>query len=139
MSARPSEILNLRIKDIIFKKTEHGKQYAEVLIKGGKTKPRTIPLIDSISYVKELICNHHPTHSNSDSWLFISNSNTAFGSKLTYDGISYQYKYFYKAKYFPKLLDDNTIPEADKSTIRNILTKPWSLYVLRHSALLRRV
>ena len=55
MSARPSEILNLKIKDIVFKVTDDGKQYAEVVIKGGKTKPRTIPLIDSIPYVKELL------------------------------------------------------------------------------------
>jgi integrase len=46
MSARPHEILNLKIKDIVFNVTEDGIQYAEVLITGGKTKPRTIPLID---------------------------------------------------------------------------------------------
>ncbi len=49
MSARPHEILNLRIKDIIFKKTIDNKQYAEILIKGGKTKSRTVPLIDSVT------------------------------------------------------------------------------------------
>jgi integrase len=53
MSARPDELLNLKIKDIVFKKTGEGKQYAEILIKGGKTKPRTIPLIDSLPYVKD--------------------------------------------------------------------------------------
>ena len=58
-----------------------------------------------------------------------------FGSKLTYDGLTYQYKYFYKTRYFPKLLEDKTIPEPDKSLIRNMLTKPWNLYVFRHSAL----
>jgi integrase len=55
MSARPSEILNLKIKDIVFKITDDGKQYAEVVIKGGKTKPRTIPLIDSIPYQLEML------------------------------------------------------------------------------------
>jgi hypothetical protein len=34
MSARPHEILNLKIKDIVFKVTDEGKQYAEVVIKG---------------------------------------------------------------------------------------------------------
>jgi integrase len=48
MSARPSEILSLRIGDI-----SNGYQYAEVKIKGGKTGSRIIPLIDSISYVKD--------------------------------------------------------------------------------------
>jgi hypothetical protein len=134
MSARPSEILNLKIKDIVFKVTDDGKQYAEVVIKGGKTKPRTIPLIDSIPYVKELI-NTHSNGGNPGSWLFVSNSNTTFGSKLTYDGLTYQHKYFYKTRYFPKLLEDESIPEPDKSLIRNMLTKPWNLYVFRHSAL----
>ena len=134
MSARPSEILNLKIKDIVFKVTDDDKHYAEVVIKGGKTKPRTIPLIDSIPYVKELI-NTHSNGGNPDSWLFISNSNTTFGSKLTYDGLTYQYKYFYKTRYFPKLIEDESIPEPDKSFIRNMLTKPWNLYVFRHSAL----
>jgi hypothetical protein len=53
-----------------------------------------------------------------------------------------KYQYRYKASYFPKLLErDNgddstsTVPEADKSVIRNMLTKPWNLYVYRHSAL----
>ncbi len=71
MSARPHEILNLKIKDIVFKVTDEGKQYAEVVIKGGKTRPRTIPLIDSIPYVKDLI-NNHFINGNTDSWLFVS-------------------------------------------------------------------
>ena len=133
-SARPHEIVNLRMKDIIFKRTDDRKLYADVLIKGGNTKPRIVPLIDSIPYVKELI-NYHTNGLNSDSWLFVSNSNTAFGSKLTYDGLSYQYKYFYKSKFFPALLKDDAVRERDKPLIRNLLTKPWNLYIFRHSAL----
>ena len=53
----------------------------------------------------------------------------------SYDGLSWHYKYYYKDKYFPRLLDDATVPEADKSFIRNMLTKPWTLYVFKHSAL----
>jgi hypothetical protein len=37
MSARPHEILNIKINDIHFKTTEEGTQYAEVLITGCKT------------------------------------------------------------------------------------------------------
>jgi integrase len=51
LSARPHEILNLKIKDIVFKAVGN-KQYAEVLV-NGKTGSRHIPLIQSISYVKE--------------------------------------------------------------------------------------
>ena len=34
LSARPHEILNLKIKDITFKNIGDGKQYAEVLVNG---------------------------------------------------------------------------------------------------------
>jgi integrase len=134
MSARPHEILNLRIKDIIFKVTPEGIQYAEILIRGGKTKPRTLPLIESLPYVKDWIA-HHPTAGNPDSWLFVSLSKNTFGTKLSYDGLSGHYKYYYRNRYFTKLLTDGSVPEADKSFIRNMLTKPWNLYIFRHSAL----
>ena len=50
MSCRPSELLNLRIRDLQFKINNEGFQYAEVEIKGGKTGSRIIPLIDSILF-----------------------------------------------------------------------------------------
>ena len=53
MSARPHEILNLRFRDIKFHITNEKVQYAEVRITQGKTGPRTVPLIDSIPYLKE--------------------------------------------------------------------------------------
>jgi integrase len=134
MSARPHEILNLKIRDIIWKLTSDGIQYAEILIRGGKTKPRTLPLIDSIPYVRDWITNH-PTGDNPDSWLFVSMSKNTFGSKLSYDGLSGHYKYYYRNRYFPHLLKDPSVPDPDKSFIRNMLTKPWNLYIFRHSAL----
>ena len=70
MSARPHEILNLKISDIKFKITIEGNQYADVVIKDGKTGPRTVPSIDSIPYVKEWI-KSHPHGANSDAWLFV--------------------------------------------------------------------
>ena len=39
MSARPHEILNIKIKDVKFYITEEGKQYAKVRITDGKTGP----------------------------------------------------------------------------------------------------
>jgi integrase len=134
MSARPHEILNLKIKDIVFKSTPEQIQYAEILIRGGKTKPRTLPLIDSIPYIKDWIA-YHPTGNNPESWLFVSMSKNTFGSKLSYDGLSGHYKYYYRDRYFPQLLDDDSIPNPDKSHIRIMLTKPWNLYIFRHSAL----
>ena len=135
MSARPSEILSLRIGDIKFNINNEGIQYAEVEIKGGKTGSRIVPLIDSLPYVKDWIENGHPAGTNPDSWLFVSLAKGNYGSKLTYDGLLKHYQDFYKKSFFPKLLLDETIPPRDKAYIKNILTKPFSLYNLRHSAL----
>jgi hypothetical protein len=56
LSARPHEILNLQIKDIVFKTVDNKYQY-EVLV-NGKTGSRHIPLIQSIPYIKEWLSNH---------------------------------------------------------------------------------
>ena len=132
MSARPHEILNLRFRDIKFNITNERVQYAEVRITQGKTGPRTVPLIDSIPYLKEWM-EEHPNSKNTESFIFISLGNN-YGSKLTLDGLSSKYDH-YKTKYFTKLLKENSVPENDKALIRNMLTKPWNLYVYRHSAL----
>ena len=133
-SARPNEILSLKISDVKFNLTEEGIQYAEVRIREGKTGPRVVPLFDSIPYLKDWITDQ-PTGTNPESRLFVAKCYSSYGIKLTYDGLVYRYSYYYKTKYFPKLLDDSTIPDADKAFIRNMLTKPWNLYIFRHSAL----
>ncbi len=51
-----------------------------------------------------------------DSYIFISQGNN-HGSKLTLDGLSSHYDH-YKTRYFPKLLDDNTVPLCDKAFIK---------------------
>jgi integrase len=61
LSARPHEILNLKIKDIVFKVVDK-YQYAEVLV-NGKTGTRHIPLIQSIPYIKDWLSNH-PSRNN---------------------------------------------------------------------------
>ena len=60
-SCRPHELLGLKIKDIEFSYTDDGKHYALVRIKHGKIGPRTVPLIDSLPYLKEWIQQEHPT------------------------------------------------------------------------------
>ena len=40
-----------------------------------------------------------------------------------------------KKDIFPLYCINDTIPEPDKSLIRNMLTKPFNLYIFRHSAL----
>jgi Transcription factor TFIIB repeat len=62
LSARPHEILKLKIRDVVFKTTGN-YQYAEVVV-NGKTGTRPIPLINSIPYLKNYLDNEHPQPSN---------------------------------------------------------------------------
>jgi integrase/recombinase XerD len=131
LSARPHEILNLKIKDVIFKSAGN-KQYAEVLV-NGKTGSRHIPLIQSIPYIKEWLSNH-PSRNNPNSPLFIGMSRHSMGKELTPNGIYGIYR-SYKEEFFPKLLADPTVPNEDKEKIRVLLAKPFNPYIRRHSAL----
>ena len=135
-SCRPSELLHLKIKDIKIKTSSTtGMQYAEVHITKSKTKPRTLPLIFSIPYVKDWI-DSHPLTNNPDAFLFISLADNNFGKRLSENALYKLYTQRYKKRYFPKLLnEDSSIPEAEKSYIRNLFTKPWTPYIQRHSAL----
>lgn len=60
-SCRPSELLRLKIKDVVFKMVGN-KQYAEILV-NGKTGTRHIPLINSIPYLKDWL-DTHPSKNN---------------------------------------------------------------------------
>src|ERR1041385_4536418 len=124
LSARPHEILNLRIRDIVFK-TAGNKQYAEVLV-NGKTGSRHIPLIQSIPYVKDWLSNH-PSRNNLNSPFFLGQGRNSMGRQLSIEGLYGVYK-DYKEKFFPKLLEDSTIPNEDKEKIRDILAKPFNHY-----------
>jgi len=133
-SARPHELLKLRIGDIQFKiEPSSGRQYAEVLV-SGKTGTRTLPLIDSIPHVKEWI-TEHPQRDNPEYPLFITLSDKNRGRQLSPTALLKQYKETYHAVTFRRLLERPEIPSEDKETIRAMLKKPWKLYVQRHSAL----
>ena len=131
LSARPHEILNLKIKDIVFK-TAGNKQYAEVLV-NGKTGSRPMPLIQSIPYVKEWLSNH-PSRNNPNSPLFIGLGKSSMGKQLSVDSLYGIYKQ-YKESFFPKLLENTTISYEDKEKIKGLLAKPFNPYIRRHSAL----
>jgi site-specific recombinase XerD len=98
-SARSHELLNLRIKDVVFKKADSGVQYAEIQV-SGKTKPRTLPIINSIVYLKEWL-REHPTSVNNRSWLFVGRSHNNYAQRLSEDGLYSRYIYYYKNSYFP--------------------------------------
>src|SRR5215204_788808 len=133
-SARPHELLALKIKDVQFKMSTTGVQYAEVHLSESKTKPRTIPLIFSVPYVKDWI-DSHPLKSSPDSHLFVSLADSNYGQQLSENALYKLYTRYYKKGYFSKLLDNLSIANRDKAYIKNMLTKPWNPYILRHSAL----
>ena len=132
-SARPSELLSLHIGDIYYRKTEDGVKYAEIVV-NGKTKSRTLPLIFSLPYLKRFL-QLHPYGTNPNSWLFISFSKQNNMGHITRDGLLKKYEQYYKKRFFPKLLKQDNVPERDKAYIRSMLTKPFSLYIFRHTAL----
>lgn len=57
---------------------------------------------------------------------------------MTRDALLKHYKEQYRNRYFTKLLEDQTTPTNDKAYIKNMLTKPWNLYIIRHSALTQK-
>jgi integrase/recombinase XerD len=131
LSARPHEILKLKIRDVVFKTTGN-YQYAEVVV-NGKTGTRPIPLINSIPYLKNYLDNEHPQPSNPNAPL-ICGTGRGLGRHISIIRIASIYA-DYKNKVFPKLLESPTVLPEDKQKIRELLTKPWNSYICRHSAL----
>ena len=132
LSARPHEILNLKIKDVVFKTVDGGKQYAMVVV-NGKTGSRSMPLFQSIPYVKQWLSDH-PSRNNPNSPLFVGLGRNSMGKQLSVNGLYGNYRY-YKENLFPKILKDNRIPNEDKEKIKGLLAKPFNPYIRRHSAL----
>jgi hypothetical protein len=126
-------LLSLQIKDIVFKSVDK-YQYAQVVV-NGKTGSRSIPLIQSLPYIKDWLANH-PSRNNSNSPVFVSLDKRSMGRKqLTITGLEQIYKYYQK-EFFPKLLEDPTVSVEDKENIKNnLLTKPFLPYLRRHSSL----
>jgi integrase len=131
LSARPHEILKLKIKDVAFKTTGR-YQYAEVVV-NGKTGTRPIPLINSIPFLKDYLDHEHPQPLNPNAPL-ICGVGRALGRHITIMAIGRIYA-LYKKKLFPKLLESPNVLPEDKQRIRDLLKKPWNPYVRRHSAL----
>jgi integrase/recombinase XerD len=128
---RPHELLKLKIKDIVFRTTAN-RQYAEVLV-NGKTGSRSIPLIDSIPYIKDYLDYEHPQSTNSNAILLCGNRKS-LGRIVGISSLSRIYG-VYKHKLFPKFLSDPNVCAEDKQKIKELLKKPWNPYVRRHSAL----
>jgi integrase/recombinase XerD len=130
-SCRPHEITKLKIRDVVFKRIGN-YQYAEATV-NGKTGDRSIPLINSIPYLKDYLDHEHPQPGNPNAPL-ISGTGKRLGRHISAQRINHIYNE-YKKKIFPKLLDSPEVLPEDKPRIRELLKKPWNPYIRRHSAL----
>ena len=123
---RPHELIRLRIRDLVFKNAGD-KQYAEVILMG-KTGSRSIPLIDSLPYVKDYLDHEHPHSSNLDAPLF-AGTRKSLGRPIGLSYIRMTYSN-YKKDLFPRLLQSaNCLPPVDVQRIRELLRKPWNPYI----------
>jgi integrase/recombinase XerD len=131
MSARPDEILKLKCGEVVFKR-KGDKQYAEIVV-NGKTGSRSIPLFNSIPYVKDYLEHEHPQPNNLNA-AFICGLQKGLGRRISVSTLESKYVY-YKQVYFPKLLLDPGVPQEDKDIITPMLRKPWNPYIRRHTGL----
>jgi hypothetical protein len=136
-SGRPHELLMLKIGDCIFQNTEDGRIYATVTIgKGGKTIPRTVPLINSIPFLKDWLITSHPYGESKNHFIFPSLNRRSKMRNKQLDSHSLNVLYSnMKRKLFPRLLEDANIPIEDKLIIRELLTKPFYPYLRRHAGI----
>jgi integrase len=120
LSARPHEILKLKIKDIAFK-VIGTYQYVDVVV-NGKTGTRPIPLIDSIPYLKDYLDHEHPQPRNLNAPL-ICGVGRGLGRHIKPTRIDYIYNE-YKMHIFPKLLESPDVLPEDKQRIMELLKNP---------------
>jgi integrase/recombinase XerD len=136
LGCRPHEILKLRIKDIAFKSVGN-RQYAEVLVNSGKTGTRSLPLIDSLPYVKDYLNHEHPQPGNPNA-VFMAAIGRSLGRQLQIVSLYKIYEH-YKKVLFPKLLESPNITPEDKPKIKQLLKKPWNPYLSgRHTSLTQK-
>lgn len=134
-SARPHEILRLKIKSVIWNRTPDGKIYANVLV-NGKTGSRSLLLTDSIPYLKDYLNTEHPMPNTTESPLICA-AGKGLGRHLKPIALNHIYS-SYRRRVFPNILKNNDISEEDKHKLQNLLSKPWNPYVRRHSSLTQK-
>ena len=135
LSARPHEILDLLIRDMVFKRAGT-KQYAEVLV-NGKTGTRHLPIIDSLPYVKEWL-DQHPRRNDPNAYIsFAVWIEKKYAKQMSLRGLQGVYKGIGRNHYLP-LSKDSTIPNVRSTTNKRSTEEPWNPYIRRHSSLNRQ-
>lgn len=130
---RPIELLRLKIRDVVIQQLEGGYHIAKITV-NGKTGVRNVRLNNAYPYLKEwLSSGHHPYSSNPNAPLFCGIGRKNTGRRISREALQADYE-DYKKREFPKLLEDPLVPEEDKRKIKDLLQKPWNLYIRRHTA-----
>ncbi|MEO9319453.1 MAG: site-specific integrase [Nitrososphaera sp.] len=134
-SGRPHEILAIRIEDVQIKNTGN-KVYAEVEIgRGGKTKSRTVPLIDSLPYYKAWL-REHPEPSNQKAFVFrtLDFKGKYQNRPIKTPTLRSIYRNL-RNEIFPQLLERQDVPADDKRVIQDMLKRRWNPYTRRHTSI----
>ncbi len=90
-------------------------------------------MIDSIPYLKDYLDHEHPQPGNLSS-ILICGIGKSLARPLETQTIHKIYTRL-KNEVFKKLLTNPNVTPEDKMKIRELLTKPWNPYIIRHSAL----
>jgi hypothetical protein len=98
--------------------------------KGGKTQ-QSVPLINSIPFIKDWI-QKHLTGNNRNSSLERRSKYRNMPLRPLSVAIMYRRQ---KLEFFPRLLSNPDISDEEKNRIRILLDKPWNPYIRRHTAL----
>jgi integrase len=145
-SARPGELLRLRIEDIADNiqpaaDEEDGKLCALIDIgRYGKTKESRIVGITefSIQYFQKLLTSsYHKESTKKKAFVFLSREYSAYSRNLPISGDQLRLDYItFRDKTIPKLLKRPDVSEEDKKHLQFLKdNKKWHPYILRHSSL----
>ncbi|MGH9876955.1 MAG: hypothetical protein ACRD5H_04900, partial [Nitrososphaerales archaeon] len=133
-SARPHELLGLKVGDVEFRNSREGIIYTILTLNSGKTGRRQVPIIKSVPYLKEWL-TVHPLNTNLQAPLFVSFASRVRVGPLTRDGLLTVIQDRYRKSYFPRLLQRVDLSSEDKIKIEKLLARRWNLYIYRHSGL----
>jgi integrase len=139
LSARPDEVLQLRLRDIdhAIKLASDGSEYARIQVgrHSKKKTPRGLPLVHAVKYYR--VWRHqHPVANNPDAYIFISREQSAKYQNIpmSVDALRFELKKLRK-RYFPALLKRADIPQNERAKIEKLLSRKFTPYALRHSSL----
>jgi integrase/recombinase XerD len=143
-SARPDELLQLKIGDIEIKKTPPdesgcGRLYASLDIgrHGKKKRSRIVPMINSILYYRDYLQSAHPNAANPNAFVFVSREYEAKyrNAPISVGCLRANY-YSFRDKRIPALLKRPDVPPEDKLKLQQLQdTKKWNPYNMRHSSI----